>query len=149
MKDTIINVFNTEVDLFKTYPKKFHWNLNDIFNDYWDDYKEYISKLVNIRKDYKDALIHGIQSYQPTTGETSVVAYCYEGTKNIIIPIVNTRTSDYIGEVALRVDQAGHVFTDLLSGETYTVAEDGTIKVTISENSLVILQRDFSKNYQQ
>ena len=118
-------------------------------NDYWDDHKEYISKLVNIRKDYKDALIHGLQSYQPTTGETGVVAYCYEGTKNIIIPIVNTKTSDYIGEVALRVDQAGHVFTDLLSGETYTVAEDGTIKVFISENSLVILQRDFSKNYQQ
>ena len=77
------------------------------------------------------------------------MAYCYEGTKNIIIPIVNTKTSDYIGEVALRVDQAGHVFTDLLSGDTFKVAEDGTIIVSISENSLVILQRDFSKNYQQ
>ena len=41
MKNTIIDVFNNEVELFKSYPKKFHWNLNDIFNDYWDNFLDY------------------------------------------------------------------------------------------------------------
>ena len=38
---SIINVFNTEEDLFETFPKKFYWNLKDIFNDYWYDFLEF------------------------------------------------------------------------------------------------------------
>ena len=47
---SIINVFNTEQDLFETFPKKFYWNLKDIFNDYWYDFLEFAhSKNLKIR----------------------------------------------------------------------------------------------------
>lgn len=38
MNSSIINVFDNEKELYKTYPKKFHWDLKDIFNDYWDKF---------------------------------------------------------------------------------------------------------------
>ena len=41
INNNIISVFNSEKELFKSYPKKYHWDLNDIFNDYWDDFIDY------------------------------------------------------------------------------------------------------------
>lgn len=38
MNSNIINVFNNESEQYKTYLKKFYWNLKDIFNDYWDNF---------------------------------------------------------------------------------------------------------------
>jgi len=38
---SIINVFTTEKELFETYPKKYHFTLKDIFNDYWDNFIEF------------------------------------------------------------------------------------------------------------
>lgn len=35
---SIVNVFNSEKELFNTYPKKFYWSLKEIFSDYWDDF---------------------------------------------------------------------------------------------------------------
>lgn len=35
---SIINVFENEKELFNHYPKKFYWQLKDIFIDYWDDF---------------------------------------------------------------------------------------------------------------
>ena len=47
----IINIFNSEKELFNTYPKKYHWNLNEIFNDYWDDFTDYANNHnLNIRQ---------------------------------------------------------------------------------------------------
>lgn len=44
MMNTIVNTFDTEKDLFNTYPKKAHWNLNEIFNDHWDDFVNYANE---------------------------------------------------------------------------------------------------------
>lgn len=51
MNNTIINVFNNETDFRKIYPKKFYWFLQDIFNDYWDDFVLFAkNKNLNIRQ---------------------------------------------------------------------------------------------------
>ena len=44
-----------------------------------------IQTLVEIRQPYKDALIYGMQPYQPQTGSTDVAAYFYKGTDHQII----------------------------------------------------------------
>lgn len=41
MNNTIINIFDSEKDLFNHYPKKFHWFLSEIFSDYWDSFLDY------------------------------------------------------------------------------------------------------------
>ena len=47
---SIINIFNTENDLYKTYPKNTYWFLKDIFNDYWYDFLDFANaKSLNIR----------------------------------------------------------------------------------------------------
>ena len=38
---SIINVFKNEDDLYKIYPKKFYFNLKDIFNEYWYDFLDF------------------------------------------------------------------------------------------------------------
>lgn len=41
----IINEFNSEKELFDTYPKKFYWNLkDDVFIPYWDDFVQYFEE---------------------------------------------------------------------------------------------------------
>lgn len=40
----IINEFKTEKELFEIYPKRFHWYLKDIFNDYWYDFLDFADK---------------------------------------------------------------------------------------------------------
>ena len=44
MKNKIIDIFESEKELLKKYPKKFYWNLKDIFNDYWDDFLDFADK---------------------------------------------------------------------------------------------------------
>ena len=47
---SIINTFKTEKELFEFYPKKYFWNLKDIFTDYWDDFLEFAeSRKLTIR----------------------------------------------------------------------------------------------------
>ena len=47
---SIINIFDTDKELFHSYPKKFYWNLKDIFNDYWFDFLDFASsRNLNIR----------------------------------------------------------------------------------------------------
>ncbi len=44
MKEEVLNIFNSEEELYEVYPKKFHWYLKDIFNDYWYDFLEFANK---------------------------------------------------------------------------------------------------------
>ncbi len=32
MNEEVVNIFNSEKELYETYPKKFHWYLKDIFS---------------------------------------------------------------------------------------------------------------------
>lgn len=38
---SVINIFENEKELYKFYPKKFYFELKDIFNDYWYDFLEF------------------------------------------------------------------------------------------------------------
>ena len=50
MRNNIINTFHSENELFEMYPKKFHWDLKDIFTDYWDEFLKFAkSRNLNIR----------------------------------------------------------------------------------------------------
>ena len=40
----ITDVFDNEKELRKVYPKKFYWDLKDIFNDYWDNFLSFAKK---------------------------------------------------------------------------------------------------------
>ena len=40
----ITDVFDNEKELRKVYPKKFYWDLKDIFNDYWDNFLLFAKK---------------------------------------------------------------------------------------------------------
>lgn len=111
-------------------------------NDVWDADKDYISELVKIRRDYKDAMVYGQQAYQPETGSTYTVAYYYDGTDNVVIPVVNAVAAAYSGTVQLDAAEAGQVYTDLLTGNKYTVSNDGTIELSIPGKTLVVLQRE-------
>lgn len=48
---SIIDCFKNENELLKKYPKKYYWDLKDIFNDYWYEFLKFAEmKNLNIRK---------------------------------------------------------------------------------------------------
>lgn len=50
MKEEVLNVFNKEEELYEVYPKKFHWYLKDIFQEYWEPFLNFAkSKHLTIR----------------------------------------------------------------------------------------------------
>ena len=44
---SIINIFKNDKELFNTYPKKYYWDLRNIFSDYWDDFLDF-AKVKNL-----------------------------------------------------------------------------------------------------
>jgi hypothetical protein len=101
----------------------------------------YIQPLVRIRQHYKDALIYGRQSYQPTTGDKDVVAYYYEGSQNRLITAVNTSGQrHYTGSLTLRTADAGSTWQDLLTDEVFKI-HDEKLTVKIPPDGLRVLLR--------
>jgi hypothetical protein len=95
---------------------------------------------VQIRQNFRDALIYGQQTYQPATGDPSVAAYFYHGTVSRIITIVNTSQSDYAGTVALAMDETNSSWDDLLTGEKFVADSQARIAgVTIPPGELRVL----------
>ena len=84
---------------------------------------DYISHLVRIRQEYKDALIHGKQLFQPRTGSDDVAAYFYRGAANNIITVVNTAPGNYSGSLEL-TNEHGSSWKDLLSGQLLDAKDD-------------------------
>lgn len=107
-------------------------------SDYWNNDKAYINQLVQIRKDYCDALVYGKQS-QLVTQRENVVAYCYTGENNTIIPVVNVGKDTYTGTVQVPFSNAT-VLVDILSGDSYPVGSDGTVTISIDTGDLVVLK---------
>lgn len=106
-------------------------------SDYWNADSAYIKKLVQIRRDYTDAMVYGEQEQYKTDRE-NVVAYGYVSEEDLIVPIVNAGHAGYSGTVNVRLAQ-GSILTDLLSGKSYTVGEDGTITVAVDAGELLVL----------
>lgn len=62
---------------------------------------DYIRSLVAVRQRYKDAPIHGRQTYQPVTGDDSVFAYNLQGGSTELITIVNAGDRPYSGRLSI------------------------------------------------
>jgi glycosidase len=58
------------------------------------DHAERIRRLVELRREYKDALIDGRQLYSPTTGHAAVIAYYNAGATHDVVTAVNTSATD-------------------------------------------------------
>ncbi len=115
---------------------------NGVLQRSWiNDNQAYIKSLVQIRQNFKDALIYGQQSYQPLTDDPLVVAYFYHGFKNRIITIVNTSQALYCGTVSLAMNEANSSWDDLLSvGEKFVADSQARIGgVTLPPGGLRVL----------
>ena len=100
---------------------------------------DYIRSLVQIRQQYKDALIYGKQEFQPRTGNADVAAYFFRGAVNHIVTVVNTSVTDYSGNLQLHQEH-GSSWKDLLSNETLTASGDN-LPIHVPAHGLRVLIR--------
>jgi hypothetical protein len=91
------------------------------------DFAAHIKTLVQIRHNYSDALIHGAQINQPSTGNPNVVVYQFEGTTHRMITIVNIDTPDVTTSVNLQTPDPGGSWKDLLTDEIF-VTQSGVLQ---------------------
>jgi len=88
-------------------------------NHRWNSQASFIKKLLDIRRQYKDAMIYGRQS-QPILKDTNVAAYFYEGEKNTVITVVNVDEASRTIGIKLPFSDNKSSWKDLLSGEVFT-----------------------------
>lgn len=105
------------------------------------DNAAYIKTLVEIRASYKDALIHGAQTYQPKTDSSSVIAYHYEGAIHSLMAMVNMGNSPVDTDVTIKEPNSGWIWKDLISGDLLETEGGILKKVHIGEGGLRILLR--------
>ena len=55
--------------------------------------RDHIKQLLEVRRNLKNGLVYGRQTYQPDTGDDDVAAYYYEGTAQCVLTAVNTSTT--------------------------------------------------------
>jgi hypothetical protein len=111
------------------------------------DNKVLIGKMVRLRQKYKDALIYGIQRYQPLTGTPDVSAYVYEGTQSQIITVVNISSTPYTGQLQVDSGQIGSSWADELNGGTFNTQNQSTsLAINVPGQSLRVLVRQKTRN---
>ena len=108
---------------------------------YWEGNQAYIRKLVELRQNYKDALIYGEQEYQPETTNCSVVAYSYRGNKNTVITALNLSTTVYSETLSLSQEYANTKWINEITSETYNVGADGKLHVSMDVEELMVLRK--------
>jgi len=89
------------------------------FSSFMYQSRDHIRCLVEIRSKYKDALIHGAQTYQPLSDKSSVVAYNYQGTTHRILTIANIGTSDQTANITLATSDNGFIWIDLITNDEF------------------------------
>ena len=100
---------------------------------------EYIRKLVRIRQEYKDALIHGRQVGQPKTGNDSVPAYYYRGSIHHVVTVVNTVANPYSGDIMIGpASERQSNWLNLLTGEMLATS-NGKLHANLTGESLLVL----------
>lgn len=110
----------------------------------------HLKRLVDIRRDHAETLIHGDQHYQPQAdaGRGDVAAYAFRSTGgSAIITAVNTSEStDYRGALRLRAEHFDSAWTDLISGRSIT-AKGPVLEVVLprggaaTPDNLIVLLR--------
>jgi hypothetical protein len=79
------------------------------------EHAEHIRNLVDLRRNYRDALIYGAQTYQPGTGTDAVIAYRYHGEQHDILTVVNIAAIDMTVDLALSEQDHNTAWSDLTS----------------------------------
>ena len=104
-------------------------------------FSAYIRCLVELRSTYRDALIHGIQSYQPQSDNPYVVAYLFEGTRHRILTIVNISGTDQTASIKLAAPDQGWAWKDLLNGDGFAATDQTLhgVRLPFGEGALRVL----------
>jgi hypothetical protein len=87
----------------------------------------HIAKLVEIRKTYKDALIHGAQVNQPRSDHPDVIAYQYQGAVHRMLTLVRLGQGDASANITLGVQDERGFWVDLLTDDEFS-APDGVLR---------------------
>lgn len=102
----------------------------------------YLKKLVTIRQEYKDALIYGAQSYQPSADGQDVAAYFYKGSTHRVITVVNTLAEQrYDGSLTVRKSEANSAWRDVLTDHVFR-GSGVRLQLKIPPHELRILVRE-------
>lgn len=103
-------------------------------------HSDHIRKLVELRQKYKDAMIVGVQEYQPHSSHSDVVAYLYRGASNVVLAIVNLSGSAVATGLQLKISEAGTQWIDLLqSGQTLMMQDQQLLDVPLEAGGLRLL----------
>ena len=99
---------------------------------YWSgtfmyEWGAHISKLVEIRKTYKDALIQGAQINQPQSDNPDVIAYQYQGAVHRMLTLVSLFRGDASANITLGAKDEGGFWVDLLTDDEFS-APDGVLR---------------------
>ena len=110
------------------------------------DNAAHIKQLVEIRTNFRDALIHGQQINQPSTDNPFVIAYQYQGSVNRILTIVNLSDTNIEANISLDTPDPGGTWRDLLSKPSFFggySTKNGVIEnvtLTTGPGSILVLQ---------
>lgn len=110
------------------------------------DYAAHIKQLVEIRKNYRDALIYGAQINQPSTDNPMVIAYQYQGRVNRILTIVNISNTNVGTNISLDTPDPGGTWRNLLSPDSFFErfsTKNGVfenVTLTTGPGSILVLQ---------
>ncbi|MBE0654843.1 MAG: hypothetical protein IH594_13665, partial [Bacteroidales bacterium] len=107
----------------------------------------YIKRLVDIRQEYKDALIYGSQLYQPETGDPDVAAYFYRGKYNDLITVVNASMERaYSGQLRLNEGTITSRWRDLITDDVLETSGDRLfLKVLPKELRILLREKSGEK----
>jgi len=101
------------------------------------DSPDHIRKLIELRREFRDALIDGEQVEQPSTGSTEIIAYLYVGSLHIVLTVVNLSLSAVRQTIVPSGPDAGAAtWTDPISGEVVTSNPDGSLTIDIGSRDL-------------
>jgi hypothetical protein len=102
----------------------------------------YVKQLVEIRQEYKDALIYGHQAYQPETGDPHTAAYFYRGAQHQMIAVVNTsEEKPFAGRLILNSSESNSRWRDLLTDEKLP-AQGESLALNLGPQKLRLLLRE-------
>ena len=84
--------------------------------------RDHIKQLLEVRRNLKNGLVYGRQTYEPDTGDDDVAAYYYEGTAQCVLTAVNTSTTrTYSRHLRLRPNEAGKPWYNALADPRISV----------------------------
>jgi len=103
---------------------------------------DHVKRLIEIRQQYKDALIYGRQAYQPDTGDPKTAAYFYQGKQHQLMTVVNTsEEQSFKGRLVLDSKESNSRWRDLLSNEKF-VTQGESLALNLGPLKLRILLRE-------